>query len=223
MIKTILAAAVLVCAAPLAASTITTITLDFGDGADFGYRGGVFGSLDDGDRSTSGDLNAAISFSGALASLGPTAGSFTLSGLTAYGAPIVWGPMGLQCAAGGTFWLFDAGDNLMLSGVIELALIAGYVTQPGANVVLATSARFTGGSLLDRVAPTPGSFRFALTAAEPPLESRSLLAGGGWPGDFEADGAGLLAVVAAPEPEGLPALGAALLLALGAVRARRVI
>jgi hypothetical protein len=112
-----------------ASNAATIIKLDLGGtGPDVFYSGGVFGTLstvDDGDDATTGQQNTAILYTSFLSTTPATNGSYTLSGVTATGAPVDDGGVVSQNFAGGNFQLYNAANALLLDVNLSTSRLTG--------------------------------------------------------------------------------------------------
>lgn len=189
-----------------AASAETIVKFPLGSaGNDVAFDGTTFGTVDDGDASTTGDQNTAVIFSGVLAFLPEiedAIASFSLDSVLASGAPAVNGTLVVQETTGGTFELYDPSNVLLLSGTLSSGALTGTSTDSTGSFFNTTFATFTGGSLAALLDPNTAGLSLALTsifsAAGPGLHVVN-----GALSPFSADAAGLLegsASTQVPEP-----------------------
>jgi hypothetical protein len=140
------------------ASTIIKLNLggvgpDIGLGAPALLPPGVLGTYNDGNGTTLGDQNTDVDFESFLnfiPDIGGNAGSFTLSGLNEVGpANVIIGNVIGQSFQGGLFQLYDAGNNLLLSGPLTTSAVTGTLGPPGTGGLFTTVlGAFNGGSLV---------------------------------------------------------------------------
>jgi hypothetical protein len=129
----------------IAARAGTIIKLDLGGtGPDVGMSsaGGVMSTVSDGDATTTGDQDTAVTYTGFLSFLpnitNPTA-SFTLSGLTAAGPAQQFGSLVIQNYAGGQLSLFDPSNNLLLTANLTGSALSGSIGPPGTAALFTTN------------------------------------------------------------------------------------
>ena len=123
----------------------TIIKLDLGGtGPDVGMSaaGGIMSTVSDGDVSTTGDQDTAVTYTGFLDFIPdittPTA-SFTLSGLTATGPVAQFGGLAIQNFAGGQLTLFDPSNNTLLTAGLTGSVLSGGIGAPGTAALFTTS------------------------------------------------------------------------------------
>jgi hypothetical protein len=140
-------------ASSLHASTI--IKLNLGNaGPDLSMNaGGVLGTASDSVAGTIGDQNTDVeytSFLEPLPDINASIASFSLSGLTTSGSPLVFGSLVIQNYSGGTFSLYDPSNTLLLSGLLTTSSLQGTLGPPGTGAVFSTGvASVTGGVFAD--------------------------------------------------------------------------
>ena len=207
--------------APATADTILKFPLSDG-GFDMTFDGTVLSTVNDGNATTLGDQNTNVVFSGVLnfiPEINTANASFTLANVLAFGLANVIGPVVAQQTTGGNFSLWDASNNLLISGSLNTGVITGTMTDTTGSFFNTTFASFTGGSLASLLDPASAGLSLALA---------SIMSQGALPGlrvgpngeltPFTADGSGLLEGAAAvPEPMTLSLL----LVAMGGAAAVR--
>jgi hypothetical protein len=133
--------------------------------------------------------------------------SFSLSGLQrdAGGAQLTFG-LAIQGFHGGTFSLYDASDNLLLTGPVVTAALAGVTAPPGTGSLFTTSlGSVTGGSLAGLIQPGSVSISMNLGTVNGGLGFSTLPGAGGINvlQPFQADASALISANAIPEPASL--------------------
>jgi hypothetical protein len=186
----------------------TIIKLDLGGtGPDTTYSGGLggtFSTLNDGDGATTGDQNTAILFTDFLSGMGSTTGSYTLSGVTAVGAPTS-GAFVTQNFNGGNFKLYDSANALLMDvNIASSALIGGAGSGTGAEFSL-SSGTIVGGTLLPLLVSNSIDYSMTLTN----ISGGGLTVTSGALNSFVADSTKAITATQIPEP-------AAILLAFAA-------
>ena len=149
-------------ASTLSAAPITVINLNLGGNGDVALVGGVFGTVNDGDASTTGQQDTSILNTGFLSAMGSTTGSFTLSGVNVSGLPALIGGIVTQQTTGGDFFLYGSNNSLLLSAHIDSGEIFGSTSGSTGTFFNMTSISFTGGSLLS-VLTSPGAISLSMT------------------------------------------------------------
>ncbi|HEY4233795.1 MAG TPA: hypothetical protein VGM76_10235 [Lacipirellulaceae bacterium] len=146
----------------------TIIKLDLVGGSepssasDFSYDGTTLGTLGDGNLSSPGDQDTAVSFQDVLSGQTPIMsplGSFNLHGLTKSGSANLPPMSGLviQNFSGGTFQLYGSGPayQLLLQGMLTTSAIAGPIGAPATGGLFTSNfASITGGSLAGQLNPS---------------------------------------------------------------------
>jgi hypothetical protein len=131
------------------------------DPNDFGYNGTTLATLNDGDSSSPGDQDTAVSYMDILSgqtNLPSPQASFSLHGLTKSG-PANLPPMTglvIQNFTGGTFQLYGPGPafSLLLQGTLSTSAIAGPIGAPATGGLFTSSfTSVTGGSLAGLLDP----------------------------------------------------------------------
>lgn len=145
-------ALVLVTSVTAQALTIIQVSLG-GQGNGFQeiqYVGSALSSIDDGNTATFGDQDTNVTFDALLSGVADisSGASFTLSGISANGAPSVAGPVISQDTIGGTFSLFDSANTLLLSGNLSDGVLVGTENGSVASTFSTTFGNFNGGTLL---------------------------------------------------------------------------
>ncbi len=151
--------AVAVCACVYGTSSLalagTIIKLDLGNvgpdigmgplGAPYNLPPGFLSTIDDGNPGTTGDQNTGIVYTGFLSPLpnvtippGPPA-SFTLTGLQAVPPTTVVAGLVIQSFVGGSFSLYDPGNNLLLQGPLTNSALSGVTGPPGTGALFTTT------------------------------------------------------------------------------------
>ncbi len=141
------------------------------------YVGSSLSTINDGNGATFGEQDTNVVFDNYLSGVADiTSGaSFTLSGISASGAPSVAGPIISQNTVGGTFSLYNSSNTLLLSGSLGNGFLAGSDTGPVGSMFTTTVGSFTAGSLLPLI-PALNSFYLSLalsnmqTAGAPGLD-----------------------------------------------------
>src|SRR3954467_4195301 len=146
----------------------TIIKLNLGNsGPDLSMSGGILGTANDGNATTTGDQNTALEYTDfldPLSDINTPVASFTLSNLVASGPPTVSGPIVIQNFTGGTLNLYDPSNALLLSGLLTTSNLQGTIGPPGTGAVFTTNlATVTGGSLLPFIVPTSLGLSMTLT------------------------------------------------------------
>ncbi len=154
---------------PMPASATETIVKAslFEGGVDVTFDGSTFGTISDGDGTTSGDQNTRVNFLGALdgvPDIDDPFASFTLAGVTAVGAPQTVGPVVVQGTTGGIFSLWDAGNTLLLTGLLSDGAITGSSTAETGSFFNVVFMSFTGGTLAPLLDPNSAGISFALSS-----------------------------------------------------------
>lgn len=128
------------------------------------YVGSALSTINDGDGATIGDQDTNVIFDNLLSSVADIASgaSFTLSGISANGAPSVAGPVISQDTVGGTFSLFDNANTLLLSGNLSDGVLVGSDNGSVASTFSTTFGNFNGGTLLPLI-PNLNTLFLALT------------------------------------------------------------
>ncbi len=204
MLKKLLVSAVVLLAMsvqPAAADTILKFGLSE-IGPDILYENGSLFTRDDGNAGTLGDQNTALNFTGFLDTLLTDisgGASFTLDSVTAVGGASMNGVLISQQTEGGTFSVWDASNNLLLSAELGEGSINGTDDVGTGSFFNTEVVNFTGGSLLNFVAPSPGGISLALasilTNGNPGLDVVN-----GVLQDFTANADGLITGEPVPEP-----------------------
>jgi len=151
---------------PVAADTILKFGLSE-IGSDILYESGVLFTKDDGFAATTGNQNTGLNFTGFLAGLiADISGgaSFTLDGITAIGNATLIGALVAQQTNGGTFSVWDVSNNLLLSAELGEGYINGTNSVGTASFFNTEIVNYTGGSLLNLIAPAPGGISLALAS-----------------------------------------------------------
>src|SRR3954467_6764638 len=153
-----------------AANGDTVLKLSLGNtGPDLAMNAsGVLGTTSDGNAATSGDQNTAIEYTGFLdplfADVTTTSASFSLAGLQRTGNPNNFGTVIVQDFFGGTFSLYGASNDLLLSGNLQDSTLTGVLGSTGTGSIFTTKVgTFTNGSLLQYVLPNSLNVSIALT------------------------------------------------------------
>jgi hypothetical protein len=132
------------------------------------FNTGVLSTVDDGTLGTAGEQNTAVDFQGFLSwitDIPPSNASVTLDGITRVGAPTVFplGPM-MQNFSGGTVFLYDASNTLLLSGSLNASTLAGALGPPGTNALFTTTFNVvTGGTLMSQIGPGSVALKMNIT------------------------------------------------------------
>jgi hypothetical protein len=150
--------------------------------------------------------------------------SFSLSGLQrdVGGAQLTFG-LAIQGFHGGTFSLYDASDNLLLTGPIVTAALAGVTAPPGTGSLFTTSlGNVTGGSLAGLIQPGSVSISMNLGTVNGGLGFSTLPGPGGINvlQPFQADASALISANAIPEPASLMLIAAGAVISSGCGRRR---
>lgn len=133
------------------------IAMSLSSPTDVEFDGASFFVIDDHDGATTGDQDTGVSFTDFMHPIAndiPSAtGSFSMIGLSKFGQAVV--PAGsnsvLQKFTGGSFSLYDASNNLLLSGNLSLSTVSGTLGISGGGLFLASSVTLTGGSLKSHI------------------------------------------------------------------------
>ncbi len=169
-IYAVLAAAVL-CASlitPAQAGTVLKLSLGNDAAPDVTFNGAVLNTIVDANALTTGDQNTAVEFVDFLGFIPPIPAddaSFTIAGVTAFGAPILMpGGLVVQPFAGGDFALYDPSNALLLSGTLGDSVLSGS-TGPAATGALFTTTfgSVTGGSLASLIATDSLTLSMSMT------------------------------------------------------------
>ena len=172
MLKKLLSTILFVAIMPLSASATGIILLNLSDttdvGADFEFNDSTseFSTIDSTTTTTNtGDQLTDVQFEQDLSFLTDilSNASFTLTGVLADGAPIAVGTTIIQGTTGGTFGLYDAADQLLLSGAFSNGSLIGSLTSSTGSFFDSDTINFTGGSLLSIISPNNGGLSIALS------------------------------------------------------------
>jgi hypothetical protein len=164
-----LALGFLVIGAASAVEAGTIIKLNLGGvGPDVGMNSsGVLATVDDGIAATVGNQNTAIEFTDFLEPLqdiNTAIASFTLGGLQRLGIAQVTGSLVTQAFSAGQISLWDAANNLLLTGSLSNSALAGLIGPPGTAALFTTSlSSISAGSLKPFLADGSVSLSMSLT------------------------------------------------------------
>jgi hypothetical protein len=121
-----------------------------GSGPDVSMAGGILATSNYLDATTAGNQNTAIEYTGFLEPIPDVTtavASFSLSGVTAVGAPNVT-TLVSQSFTGGTVNLYDPSNTLLLSGTLGSSSLVGTLGPPGTAAFFSTTfGSVTGGTL----------------------------------------------------------------------------
>ncbi len=189
--------------APISATaTETVIKVPLGDGGfDVAFDGSSFGTVSDGDLSTSGEQNTRVIFTGILdgvADIDDPNASFTLADIVLSGPGIMAGPVVVQETAGGSFSLWSTSNQLLLSGLLGTGALTGSTAQSTGSYFTTSFSSFSGGSLAALLDPNSAALSLALAGIFTD-GSPGLRLVGGVLQPFTADG--LIAIEGSPSNE----------------------
>ena len=229
MVRLLISVTLFIALSPiLAAGTIIKSTGAAVAPPQFGFSGGLFQTIDDGNNATLGDVDVGLNYTGeldaVLTDLGSGA-SLTIANVLADG-PVLQPLPGLvvQSTIGGEFALFDEANALLLAGQFDAGLFTGVIGQPTGSFRTITPLTFTAGSILDDFLDSPvGNLSISLG------QIRSLPAGSQGPGisgglnPFDATLTAQLdgSVLSVPEPASIVMMGGLLVSAGATFRGRR--
>jgi hypothetical protein len=184
------AACACLCANGLTVHAATIMKLNLGgSGPDLSMAGGVLGTSSDLDATTAGDQNTAIEYTGFLdpiSDVNTSVASFSLSGVTAVGAPNVTSVVS-QNFNGGALSLYDPSNILLLSGTLGDSTLVGTLGPPGTGAFFSTTfGSVTGGALAPFIVDNSLSLSINLTNVNGGA-GLSLAPGGQALGAFTAD------------------------------------
>lgn len=145
------AACAFLCTGGLTVHAATIMKLNLGgSGPDVTMAGGILATSNDLNATTAGDQNTAIEYTGFLdpiPDVSTSVASFSLSGITAAGAPNVT-TLVSQSFTGGTISLYDPSNALLLSGTLGGSSLVGTLGPPGTAAFFNTTfGTVTGGAL----------------------------------------------------------------------------
>jgi hypothetical protein len=218
----------LVLASSAYANTILKLNLS-STGPDVGLSSGFFGTTDDLISGTTGQQNTDVLFEGSLGFIPDinSGASFTLAGVTASGNVIQISSGGTttisQSTIGGSFSLWDANNDLLLSGTVNTGEISGANASTMGSFFTTTVGSLTGGSLRQYLdIPQGVELSFALGQITSGSQSGLVYVNNGYLPDFTANADGVIDAHMIPEPSTLLFLSTGLLVgALIVFRSRR--
>lgn len=192
----------LVATSPTWASS-TIIKFDLGNvGPDVANTSGVLHTVDDtagvtpiGDQMTNVDFLTVVGF---LPDITNTTASFTLSGVALTGGLNVQPSTITQATLGGSFGLWDANNNLLLSGALTDGVLSVAPNAATGSFFNTTIASFTGGTLLQYLANTPATISISLLNVN--FGGSLYGCSEHCIGDFTSDATGLIGGSPIPEP-----------------------
>ena len=166
MFRKLVAVTILSLCVAQAASADTIIKFDLGNtGPDLQYSEGVFSTIDDGFGASLGQQDTGIDFVGFLDPVLVdilSGASFTLAGVSSVGGASVVGPLVIQQTDGGTFSIWNEANELLLSAELGEGVLSGATGVSTGSFFNTEVVNFTGGSLLNYIAATPGGISIAL-------------------------------------------------------------
>jgi hypothetical protein len=197
---------------PIAVQASTIIKLDLGGvGPDVGLSpaGGVMSTVSDGDGSTIGDQDTAVtytSFLNFLPNITTPIASFTLNGLVASGPAQQFGSLAIQNFTGGLLDLYDPANNLLLAAPLGANTLTGVVGPPGTASLFTTT--LSSGALAGSLAPLIEQGTLSLSLSLTNVNGGAGLAVvNGILQPFVADASVIIAAVPEPSTLALLALG----------------
>jgi hypothetical protein len=179
-------------------------------GPDMQFNAGTLSTIDDGVASTFGDQNTNVSYQGFLEGLTDIAAgaSMTISGVDKVGDASDVNGIVSQVTSGGTFFLYDQSDFLLLSGGFAGGVVVGSVSDSAGSFFTTSPLMYTGGSLLDFVIPKSGKISLSFTDVRTGGSPGMVVTNGNL-ADFTSVATGSLEATAVPEPSvlGMAAIG----------------
>ncbi len=168
ILSLVICAAISFSSATTEAGTIIRLSMGGDSSPDIEFAGGVLSTVNDGNAGTTGEQNTTVDYGDILGSqsdISTPPASVTLNGLTATGPAFVFnGTLALQNFTGGNISLYDASNNLLLSGNLTSGALTGPLGPPATGGLFTTSfSAVTGGSLLSLGLIDPASLTLAMS------------------------------------------------------------
>ncbi len=181
---------------------------------DIQFDTGTLSTIDDGEASTVGEQSTNVSYQGFLGGLTDIAAgaSMTISGVDKLGDALDANGIVTQVTSGGTFFLYDDSNFLLLSGAFTGGVVVGSVSDSAGSFFTTSPLMYTGGSLLPLIIPSSGKLSLSFTDVTTDA-SPGMAANGGNLANFTSVATGSLEASAVPEPSvmGMAAIGALLM------------